>query len=152
VHHFVFRYSRDYSTPVSLWMVEGFANYVEDEVAETVGGVPGRVFTKTGNRGVDAEAREVLTTAFGRDVVDFVGHSGAPKDLVADREHVARSFYVLAQSFTKYIVQIVGIKTFATVCLPVMMDAPRFDAQLRQTTGRSLEQLRADWLAKLQSS
>jgi len=70
-HHFVFRYCRFYSTPVPLWIVEGFANYVEDEVVETVGGISGRVFAKTGNTGVDAEAREVLTTSFGRDVVGF---------------------------------------------------------------------------------
>jgi len=150
-HHFVFRYCRFYSTPVPLWIVEGFANYVEDEVVETVGGIPGRVFTKTGNTGVDAEAREVLTTSFGRDVVGFVGHLGAPKDLATDREHVARSFYVLAQSFTKYLVRIVGIKAFAATFLPLMADAQRLDLQLRQTTGRSLEELRTDWLAHLQS-
>jgi hypothetical protein len=151
-HHFVFRYCRFYSTPVPLWIVEGFANYVEDEVVETTGGIPGRVFTKTGNRGVDAEAREVLTTSFGRDVVEFVGRAGTPKDIVADREHVARSFYVLAQSFTKYLVQIVGIKPFATTFLPVMADAEKLDLQLRQTTGHGLEQLRTDWLGHLRLS
>ena len=151
-HHFVFRYSRFYSTPVPLWIVEGFANYVEDEVVETVGGIAGRVFTKTGNTGLDAEAREVLTTSFGRDVVGFVGHLGAPKDIVADREHVARSFYVLAQSFAKYLVRIVGIKAFAATFLPLMADAQRLDLQLRQTTGRVLKELRTDWLAHLQSS
>ena len=69
-------------------------------MVETVGGTAGRVFTKTGNAGLNAEAREVLTTSFGRYVVGFVGHFGAPKDIVTDREHVARSFYVVAKSFT----------------------------------------------------
>jgi len=82
----------------------------------------------------------------------FIGHRGAPNDIVADREHVARSFYVLAQSFTKYLVRIVGIKAFAATFLPLMADAQRLDLQLRQTTGRGLEELRTDWLAHLQSS
>jgi hypothetical protein len=151
-HHFVFRYTRFFSAPVPLWIVEGFASYVEDEVSEIFGGIPGRVFTKTGNRGVDAEAREVLTTSFGRDVLPFIGRAGTPKDIVADREHVGRSFYVLAQSFTKYLVRTIGIKPFATSFLPVMADLDRLDLQLRQTTGRSLEQLRTDWLAQLQAS
>jgi len=150
-HHFVFRFTRFFSAPVPLWIVEGFASYVEDEVNETFGGIPGRVFTKTGNRGVDAEAREVLTTSFGREVLPFIGHAGTPKDIVADREHVGRSFYVLAQSFTKYLVETIGIKPFATAFLPVMADLDRLDLQLRQTTGRSLEQLRTDWLTPLQA-
>ena len=36
--------------------------------------------------------------------------------------------------------------------LPLMADAQRLDLELRQTTGRSLEELRTDWLAHLQSS
>jgi len=148
-HHFIFRYCRFYSTPVPLWIVEGFASYVEDEVVETAGGIPGRVFTKTGNGGVDTEAREVLATSIGQDVVEFIGRPGTPKDMVADREHVGRSFYVLAQSFTKYLVQLVGIKSFATAFLPVMADAGRLDQQLRQSTGRGLEQHRTEWLSRL---
>ena len=81
----------------------------------------------------------------------FVGHPGAPKDIAVDREHVARSFYVLAQSFTKYLVRIVGIKAFAATFLPLMADVQRLELQLRQTTGRGLEELRTDWLAHLQS-
>jgi hypothetical protein len=151
-HHFVFRFTRYFSSPVPLWIIEGFANYVEDEVSETLGGIPGRVFTKTGNRGVDAEAREILTTSFGRDVLPFIGRADVPKDIVTDREHVGRSFYVLAQSFTKYLIQRIGIKPWATSFLPVMADLDRLDLQLRQTTGRSLEQLRKDWLTQVQSS
>jgi hypothetical protein len=151
-HHFVFRYARFYSTPVPLWIVEGFASYVEDAVVETAGGVSGRVFTKTGNRGVDTEAREVLATSVGRDVVPFVGRPGTPQDIVVDRERVGRSFYVLSQSFTKYLVQLVGIRPFAATFLPVMADVEKFDVKLRETTGRGLEQLRSEWLAQLQSS
>src|SRR5262249_35078972 len=40
----------------SPWLSEGFASYVESYVSENIGGYDAHVFSRTGNRGVDAEA------------------------------------------------------------------------------------------------
>ncbi len=54
---------------------------------------------------------------------------------------VARPFYVLSQSFTKYLVERIGLH--AVVGLAGGADP---EAELRQLTGREAASWRADWL------
>jgi hypothetical protein len=151
VHHAEFLNAPDRPSWQPTWLIEGFANYVEDAVAESLGGVPGHVFTRGGNPGVDAEAREWLAARGGAESVPFVGRAGLPPNF-GDRENVMRPFYVLSQSFTKYLVEAVGLKSFTTRLLPSFFDRQRFEQEVATMTGRSLEDCRTAWLVKIGAS
>jgi hypothetical protein len=127
-----------------VWLNEGLASYLESRVSETIGGYDAHVFTQTGNAGIHSEARHHLDRAEGRDVLPYVGARGEPPRLGEDRARVARPFYVLAQSFVKYVVDGAG--------LGPLVRAARDDdplAALTTDTGRSVDQWKRDWLAAI---
>jgi hypothetical protein len=126
------------------WLSEGLASYLESRVAETMGGYDAHVFTRAGNGGIHAAARRVLREAGGRAVVSFVGGPGQPPGLDEDRRGVARPFYVLAQSFVKYLVDHAGLD--ALVGAAADADPP---GAIATRTGRSTEAWKADWLAAI---
>jgi hypothetical protein len=152
VHHLVFRYARNRTRPpVHTWILEGFPSYVEDAVAQQLGGTPGRVFTKGGNGGVDAEARQALSTDLGREIVEFIGRTGTPPNLDTDREHVASRFYVMGQSFTKYLIETIGLRTFTRRILPLFLNSEQLEVQIQLLTTKSLDLLRREWLGRIES-
>lgn len=139
----------DLKEPFHVWMIEGSASYLEDAVVERFGGVAGKVFTQGGNAGVDKEAADFLKTSKGQEIVAFVGRPGAPADLGSDRENVAKPFYVMGQSLTKFIVSGIGTENFIKKLLPYIYDVDLFNAHLRDASGKSLESLRGEWLTAL---
>ncbi len=92
------------------WLSEGLACYLESHVSETLGGYDAHVFTQAGNGGIHAAARRTLAGAPGRAVLPWVGGYGDPPRLEEDRSRVARPFYVLSQSLTKHLVEVVGLE------------------------------------------
>lgn len=149
VHHLIALQRR---VPISstghLWLIEGLPSYVEDAVAEVRGGQPGRVFNVSGNAGVDRDAATYLKTPIGGELSAFIGRTGSPD--LTDREARAKPFYVMAQSFTKYIIERVSLARFTQDLLPVMLNAPRFEQSVKEVSGQTLEQLRSRWLADLE--
>jgi hypothetical protein len=125
----------------AVWLSEGLASYLESWVSENRGGYDAHVFTRAGNEGIHAAARRWLATETGRAVLPWVGGRGQPPGLEEERERVARPFYVLSQSLTKYLVDTEGLD--AVVRLMVSGDA------FASATGRSREQWRSDWLSAL---
>lgn len=149
VHHLVFRHAKSRTLSVHIWLLEGFPNFVQGEITERAGrGHEGRMIV--GNQRVDAEARKIIATPVGRDLVSFVGRTGAPPDLETDREQVARPYYLLAQSFTKYLVETISLRPFATKLVPLMLNSARFDAMVHELTGKTVEQLRLAWLGEIE--
>ena len=128
----------------SVWLSEGFAWYVDAYVVENLGGYDARVFTRGGNRGVDAEARSWLLREQGRAVLPWVGEPGEPPDMARDRRGVAAPFYVMSQSFTKFLVGRLGLKV---VLAAVSSRDP--EEELARASGRSLEAWKADWRGSL---
>ena len=127
-----------------IWLNEGLASYLESRVSETIGGYDAHVFTRAGNAGIHAEARRHLGRAEGRDVLSYVGDRGEPPRLEDDRARVARPFYVLSQSFVKYLVDGAGL---APVIRAATDDDPL--ASLANATGRSVGQWKGAWLATI---
>ena len=128
-----------------LWLNEGLACYLESFVAETRRGYDAHVFTRAGESGIHEAARQTLRSAAGQAVLPWVGAMGSPPDIDADRDGVARPFYVLSHSLTKHVVEGAGLT--AVVRALVASDSQAFARE----TGRSQEAWRASWLAALAS-
>jgi hypothetical protein len=118
-----------------LWLSEGLASYLESYVAEKVGGYQGHVFSEGGNLTIDAEARRHLTSGFGRDAFDAVGLRRVPRNIDRDRGNVARPFYLLSQSFVKYLAEHAG--------LDAVLAAYRGSSD--RVGGRTVLEWKADW-------
>jgi hypothetical protein len=126
----------------STWLTEGLACYLESWVAEHVGGYDAHIFTRAGDRRIHDAARGYLKSTLGRDVLPWVGVPGEPPNLFEERETVARPFYVLAQSFTKYLVERLGLA--AVVALASGRDP---EEALARLTRRDAGAWREDWLS-----
>jgi hypothetical protein len=124
----------------NIWLSEGLASYLESWVSENRGGYDAHVFTRAGDRGIHAAARRYLGSEMGRAVLPWVGADGEPPRLEEDRSRVARPFYVLSQSFTKYLVDSAGLD--AVIRFLVSADSPAFT----RASGRSCEHWKSDWL------
>jgi hypothetical protein len=127
----------------AAWLSEGLASYVESWVAENRGGYDAHVFSRGGNPGIDVEARRALQRPDGRAVLPWVGGEGEPPRLFEDRAGVARPFYVLAQSFAKFIAERAGVASLVRATVSGEQEA------IRNATGRGVAEWRQDWLRGL---
>ena len=127
------------------WLAEGFASYVEDAVVERFGGRASHLFTKGGNAAVDAEALAVLQTENGRAVLPYVGTHGSPPAMVRDRTNVAAPFYLLSQSFCKFLTGHVGVAKMVALSA---MDESSGDMEERvaAATGKPADAWIKEWL------
>jgi hypothetical protein len=126
----------------STWLTEGLACYLESWVAENVGGYDAHVFSGAGDGGIHDAARGHLRSDRGREVLPWVGVVGEPPRLFEDRTGVARPFYVLAHSFTKFLVERLG--------LPAVVGLARGrnpEDALARLTGRDAAAWRTEWLS-----
>ena len=121
-----------------VWLSEGLACYLESWVSEHRGGYDAHVFTRAGDRGIHAAAGRWLASDGGRAVLPWVGQAGQPPELDQDRSGVARPFYVLSHSLTKYLVDSVGLDRVVRVA--TASDAPSI---FERETGRSSRSGRA---------
>lgn len=128
----------------SVWLAEGFASYVESHVSEKYGGYAGHVFVLGGSREVDREAQNHLETEGGRTAVSYIASHGVPRGFYYDRQRVAAPYYVLSHSFIKYLVEKTGLKQVLALHRPE--DSV---AALEETTGKSGELWRSEWLATI---
>jgi len=127
-----------------MWFSEGLASYIQSYVSEHAGGYDGGIFSRGGNRAIDSAARRWLASERGQAVVSFVGTNGEPPSINEDRRNVAAPFYVMAQSFVKYLMERATIEKIRPC-----FQAKDFDAGLQLATGKSVEQWKELWLAEL---
>lgn len=127
-----------------MWFSEGLASFVQSYVSEHAGGYDGGIFAHHGNRGIDKDARRWLDSDRGQAVVAFIGLPGEPPSINYDRSNVAAPFYVMAQSFMKFIVKRATIEKVSGV-----FGSKDFDAALLNATGKSAEKWKEKWLAGL---
>ena len=129
-----------------VWLTEGLACYLESWVSENRGGYDAHVFTRAGDREIHAAARRTLEREAGRAVLPWVGGHGEPPLMEEDRSGVARPFYVLSQSLTKYVVDSAGLG--AVVRALVEGSA----AGAPGLAGRSETEWKRDWLGAIKAS
>jgi hypothetical protein len=128
----------------SVWLSEGFASYVESYVSEHLGGYDSRVFTRTGNRGVDREASRWLADDRGRAVLPYVGAPGEPPSMEWDRSQVAAPFYVISHSFAKFLVERLGLPQ-----VMALVSSHDPEGTLARDSGRAAEAWKAEWQGAL---
>ena len=127
-----------------MWFSEGLASYVQSYVSEHAGGYDGSVFSQNGNRGINRDARRWLAAESGQAVAPYIGVPGEPPAINYDRSNVAAPFYVMAQSFVRFIVKRAGMDKVRRV-----LGADDFDAAMLGATGKSAGQWKEQWLAEL---
>ena len=124
------------------WLTEGFACYLESWVSENRGGYDAHIFTRAGDRGIHAAARRYVSSDAGRAVLPWVGGHGGPPRLEEDRSGVARPFYVLSHSLTKFLVDDRGLGAAVRLLTSDNDD-------IVGITGRSAEAWKTAWLQSL---
>ena len=129
-----------------VWLTEGLACYLESWVSENRGGYDAHVFTRAGDREIHGAAQHFLEREAGRAVLPWVGGHGEPPLMEEDRSGVARPFYVLSQSLTKYLVDTTGLDVVVRAL--VLGTAPG-DPPL---AGRSDGDWKRAWMASIRMS
>ena len=127
-----------------MWFTEGLASYVQSYVSEHSGGYDGGIFSRQGNRGIDQSARRWLAQERGLAVVPCIGTPGEPPAINYDRSNVAAPFYVMAQSFVKFLVETATLEKLRPV-----FEAQDFDAELLNSSGKSAAEWKELWQAEL---
>ena len=139
----------DIEATTGVWLAEGFASHVATELAPRLGLPPDRLFLKGDGTTVDAEAAEWLREPRGQAVVSYVGSRGFPKGLQADRVNVAPPFYVLSESFVKFVTARAGVPVMARLYSEHFDGRATIEDDVRRITKVDLSQWRADWLKAL---
>jgi hypothetical protein len=93
-----------------MWFSEGLASHVQSYISEHAGGYDGGVFSQNGNRGINQDVRRWLASDSGQAVAPYIGVLGEPPAINYDRSNVAAPFYVMAQSFVRFIVKRASIE------------------------------------------
>jgi len=127
-----------------LWFQEGFASFVQSYVSEHYGGYDGAVFANCGNAGIDDASAAWKATPEGAAVLPFLGRYTEPPRVDSDRSNVAAPFYVMSQSFVKYLVANIEREK-----LLKLLTTPDFKGRLRSLTGKSISQWKREWLAHI---
>jgi hypothetical protein len=131
------------------WLSEGLPDYLAQQAAGAAGFHEGDVFDIGGLAKVDSTCAARLAASPRREeILERVGRTGSLEALfTTDRPQVAPVFYACSQSFTKYVVDRVGIR--AVVASIPSVPAGTWPAELEAAAGTSLEALRSAWLAAI---
>jgi hypothetical protein len=57
----------------------------------------------------------------------------------------------MAQSFTKFLIETIGLQTFTRRILPLLLNSEQLEAQIQLRTTKSLDALRREWLGRIES-
>ncbi|HVR38898.1 MAG TPA: hypothetical protein VMU84_07360 [Thermoanaerobaculia bacterium] len=116
----------------TMWLEEGFAEYVASAVADQFGGYYAPILSDD-NDHVDAQAREVA---------DDAGWLMEHRPDLRDSD-TRTNFYIVAHSFTKFLGEKLGVRKLAAI------HRANDPSALTRSTGRSLSSWRAEWRAGL---
>ena len=124
---------------------EGFATYLALEVSAAGVGSSGGLFGMTDRAAADSLARALRDTPGGRAALPWIGRGGYADASVTSTENMQSraAYYVLGQSFVRFLVERLGMAGFRRV-----LEAQDTDAAFA-ATGRSAEEWRNAWLASL---
>lgn len=124
---------------------EGLASYVEMESARMGWGLSSGLFGMTDAEAADRRAREMFATPAATHVAPHVGRGGMPPREVTGGDPRSRgAYYVLSQSFVRYLVGQLGMHRVMR-----LYETAEADAAYAEITGIPLETWREQWRASL---
>jgi hypothetical protein len=131
------------------WLSEGLPDYLAQAAAAATGFREGDVFEIGGLTKVDSTCAARLSTSPRRpEILAKVGGQGRLDALLTtERQEVAPTFYACSHSFTKYLVDRIGVR--AVVALFPSIQAGTWVADLAEAAGETLPALRRAWLRRL---
>lgn len=134
-----------------FWLNEGLPDYLAQATARETGFREGDVFAIGGLVTVDSVCAARLDTSSYRDeILERIGSGGRLAALATtDRPVVAPGYYACSQSFTKFLVDRVGVR--AVVALFPRIGTGTWQRELEAAARAPLESLRHEWLARLES-
>jgi hypothetical protein len=131
------------------WLNEGMPDYLAQAVVQATGFREGDVFDIGGLARVDSTCGARLSGHPRRaEIAARIGGTG-PLDALftTEREQVAPAFYACSQSFTRFLVDRVGVEAMVAL-FPGIPDGTWL-AELERRAGAALPALRRAWLASL---
>jgi hypothetical protein len=139
---------RERAASSPLWLLEGLPDYLAQLTASRTGVPEGDVFDAGGAATIDSVcAARVRANPRAAAAVEAVGRTGRPAQLfTSERANVAPVFYPCSHSFTKYVVDRIGIDQ--TVALYPALKLGDWETSLRANAG-PLPELRIGWARKL---
>lgn len=143
-----------------MWLVEGIAEYFGKSAAKLAGVVDGDPFDSGGLEGMDRTCAQRSVSPEGKQVLPFIGALGAPAALfTTERPRFAPIFYPCAFSFTKHVAGLIGDQELIALMdlqsgvdrttTPISLGADGVLPRIEKLTGKSRQQIRADWLQSL---
>jgi hypothetical protein len=102
------------------------------------------VFDIGGLAGADTTCNERLKGPRGAEIAGFIGNIGAPGALfTTERTEVAPTFYACGTSFTKFVVERIGLPE--TIALMPLIPNEGVLPRIEKLTRKSMETLCAEW-------
>ncbi len=135
---------RYFSMPI--WLTEGMAEYLAVKVAEERSIKKFDLMKLGGYQQVDASCNEALIADDG--LLSSIGEPGIPTQLLTDRRAFAPPFYTCSCSFAKYLAETYGLDNMLKAISSFQKETETIEA----LTGKSMETLKAEWVANIKSS
>jgi hypothetical protein len=143
-----------------MWLVEGIAEYFGKSAAKLAGVVDGDPFDSGGLEGMDRTCAQRSAIPPGERVLPYIGALGAPVELFTpERPKYAPIFYPCSFSFTKHVAKLIGDQELIDLMnlmsradrrtTPVGISADGVLPRIEQLSGKTREQVKADWLRSL---
>lgn len=131
-----------------LWFAEGYADYAAKAVAAALPFDEGDVLQTGTHAQVDSICAARLRGPRGAEVARFIGAGGVLESLfTTERREVAPTFYACGSSFTKFLAERTSPQFLASL-FPHIIPG-HFEGRIRERTGRTLPDLRAEWLQRI---
>jgi hypothetical protein len=143
-----------YKSLEALWLAEGYAIYIQTQVANRYGGYDSNPFNPE-NADVDRLAKNLLKTEISGKLLPLIGLNGIPAKMNAeqrevyrpifeDRKVTAPAFYNLSVSFVKFLITRIGVKKLGKA-----FDSADTRSNILKVTGKKVDEWKADWLRSL---
>lgn len=131
-----------------VWFVEGYADYAAKAVAAALPFGEGDPLETGTPAQVDSICAARLRGPRGSEVAPYIGAGGVlPSLFTTDRRAVAPTFYACSSSFTRFLAERTSPAFLASLFPDIT--SGRMEARIREQTGGTLAELRAEWLARI---
>ena len=127
-----------------VWLTEGLADYVAQTAAARAGIIEGDVFDIGGIAGANAACRDRMKGPRGSELLPFIGAVGTPPALLTtERGEVAPTFYACGLSFTKFVVDRIGLAETIAL-MPLILESGVL-RRIEEVSKTPMDSLRAEW-------